>query len=258
MDIAGAEKLANESGNGFQSRVANAFRKLNWAVLISPFYVDSSTDKTRELDMIVEKRALVQGWVGAPQSIHVRLFIECKYIAQGTVFWVDSIDEPQARDWIHSHTCFPPNNVYTNSHHYLTRGPDVAKLFATERQKGDENDPMFRTINQCLHGFVHNKSRDLLISASRASNVTNLDYPVVMCSSFADNFYQTRMQNPAAQPVPITTDFAFEVNYAYTRPSGSTAREYFLLDIVDFTKLDDFLNRIDQEISAATSIVVTA
>jgi hypothetical protein len=155
LEIETAKRLVTESGNSFQCRVANVFRELGWVVLLSPYYVDASTDKTRELDMIVERNFPIQNiWNGPPKSIRVRLFIECKYITQGTVFWMDSIDEAQARNWIHTHTCFQQNNIYTNDHHYLTQGNIVGRLFVTDKQKGDENDPMFRTINQCLHGFV--------------------------------------------------------------------------------------------------------
>jgi hypothetical protein len=143
-----ARSLATTSGNRFQCKVTNYFRGLGWAVL-SPYYVDASSDKTRELDLIVEHHfASPQLWAGgAPKVIAVRLFIECKYISNGAVFWFDEMDVGQARDWICTNTggCFEPNNIYTNEHHYLKRGSAVAKLFQSEnKQKGGEDiDPFF-------------------------------------------------------------------------------------------------------------------
>jgi hypothetical protein len=54
MDAAGAKALADKSGNKFQIQVANYFRAKKWAVLVNPYYVDASTDKSRESDLIVE------------------------------------------------------------------------------------------------------------------------------------------------------------------------------------------------------------
>jgi hypothetical protein len=50
-----AKDLAARSGNNFHCKVVNYLRSRNWHVSISPWYVDSSTDKPRELDLIAEK-----------------------------------------------------------------------------------------------------------------------------------------------------------------------------------------------------------
>ena len=72
MDLEGAKTLIAESGNSFQCRVATFFRDRKWAVLISPYYVDSSTDKTRELDLIAEAVYSVKRvWIGPPDK-HTR------------------------------------------------------------------------------------------------------------------------------------------------------------------------------------------
>jgi hypothetical protein len=43
MNLEGAIKLIGESRKSFQCKVANYFRAKVWAVLLSPYYVDSST-----------------------------------------------------------------------------------------------------------------------------------------------------------------------------------------------------------------------
>jgi hypothetical protein len=65
-----AKELAEKSGNSFQCKVANYFRANNWAVLLSPYYVDASSDKSRESDLIVEKFFPVTNYFpGAPGSV---------------------------------------------------------------------------------------------------------------------------------------------------------------------------------------------
>jgi hypothetical protein len=257
MDAAVAEKLANESGNGFQCRVANYFRDKNWAVTLSPYYVDSSTDKTREADLIVEYGFPVpMTFAGnTPKSVRVRLFIECKYVTQGVVFWFDSMDDRQARNWIHSNTCIIPSHVNTNHHHYLNLGGEVAKLFTSERAKGEDADPMFRTINQCLSGFLSNRSRPSRVNDNGVGEeVSKLDYPVVVCSTFRDYFYRTEVRS-GGTPSELNRHFALEVDYAYINSKRGSVRDYFLADILAFDHLDGFLGLISREVEAAISMV---
>jgi hypothetical protein len=262
FDVDKAKTLVTTSGNRFQCKVANYFRDLDWTVLMSPYYVDSSSDKTRELDLIVEHHFQVpQLWGhGAIKFIAVRLFIECKYIANGAVFWFDNMDAGDARDWIHTSTggCFTANNLYINQHHYLKRGDSVAKLFQSEnKQKGGEDiDPFFRTVNQCLNGYIHNKSRPLLIEHGANTQITQLNYPVVICSSF-DQFFMTHTAaDPDIEPpAQLQDDFGLEVNYAYLDPSRRSIKQYFLLDVLGFGRLDGFLNALETEVKAAMELV---
>lgn len=257
MDAVTAEKLANESGNNFQCRVAAYFRDRQWAVALSPYYVDPSTDKPREADLIVEHTFPVpQVWnTNAPQSIRLRLFIECKYVTQGTVFWFDHLDHARAREWIHTNTCIIPDHIYTNHHHYLSLGGRVAKLFATEKAKGDDNDPVFKAVNQCLSGFIGNRTRPPRISLRTDHEIIHqLNYPLVMCSSFDDFFYRVDV-TPTATPEPLQSHFALEVDYAYPSTSRGLVREYFLVDVVAFDQIDKFIGLLEAEVNAAIFMV---
>src|ERR1017187_4844721 len=146
MNIDQARTLIAQSGNAHQCRVAQFFRDRNWVVLMSPYYIDASTDKPRELDLIVEKSYPVQRlYSGPPRSVRVRLFIECKYIAQGTAFWFDAMDVAKTGSWIESYTPFRGNHNAYQHQHYVAQGTEVAKLFASQQQKGEEADPIFRS-----------------------------------------------------------------------------------------------------------------
>lgn len=53
------EEIIAVSGNTFHCKVATAFRNAAWTVTISPYYVDSASDKTREFDLLCERKI---GW----------------------------------------------------------------------------------------------------------------------------------------------------------------------------------------------------
>ena len=253
MDLEGAKLLIADSGNSFQCRVANFFRELKWSVLMSPYYVDSSTDKTRELDLIAEAAYSVKRvWIGPPINIRVRLFIECKYITQGAVFWLDSMDAARAHEWIYSRTPFVRGNIFSEEHHYLTQGEQVAKLFASERHKGEENDPIFRAVNQCLNGFIHSRDRETLVPYAEGEDLIELRYPIIICSAFGD-FFRASVRN-ATDPVAIKNNFLLEVDYAYVAVEGAT-REYSLVDFLEFGQLNAFIDSLEHEIEALSKQV---
>jgi hypothetical protein len=52
-------------------------------------------------------------------------------------------------------------------------------------------------------------------------------------------------------PTPLKVNFMLELNYAYQNAKGGIVREYFLVDVVDFNRLDEFLKSIETEVSAA-------
>ena len=106
-------------------------------------HVDSVTGKPRESDLLVEHSFPVQHvFQGPPTSVRVRLFIECKYVASGAVFWVLGEDADAALNWVCTHTPLIQRHAVTAKHHYLASNEPVAKLFASEKGKED-NDPNF-------------------------------------------------------------------------------------------------------------------
>ncbi len=260
MDAAAAKALAERSGNSFQCRVLNYFRDNGWTVLLSPYYVDASSDKSRESDLIVEKPFQVHyhGIIGVlpMHSVRLRLFVECKYVAEkagGAVFWTDPIDSMKARELVFSRPPFRPDHPSHHQQHYFQRNDPVAKLFTSEKQTGEENDPIYKALNQCLNGYIYNKERDALIPLERRERATTLDYPVIIYSTFG-RFYSTSVAQPA-DPAPVEQNFLTEVDYAYLHPSGAVSREYFLVDMVDFTKINAFVESLRIEAEAAADLL---
>jgi hypothetical protein len=57
--------------------------------------------------------------------------------------------------------------------------------------------------------------------------------------------------------VPVQSNFLLELNYAYLAPKGGLRRDYFLVDVVDFTRIHDFMDSLRIEADEAV-ILLTA
>ena len=53
--LSDAKRIVAESGNSFHARVSSWLTSNGWRVVISPYYMDQSQGKARELDLVAEK-----------------------------------------------------------------------------------------------------------------------------------------------------------------------------------------------------------
>ncbi|MBI4619076.1 MAG: hypothetical protein HY739_02755 [Desulfobacterales bacterium] len=250
-DLKEIEELVNESGNSFHCRVVNYLKEKGWHTLVSPYYMDSSTSKPREIDLIAEKSWNHNDRYGRKNGdVIIKLFIECKYIPQANVFWFSDKDVASAKQWVITNTPLPENNnnVFTGKHHYLATNPKVAKLFTSKNRPNTENEVIYRALNQSLNAMVYLRGRESIIPDIQAGStpiLASVEMPVILCNSFAD-FYRVEMEDPG-EPKPIDANFQIEVNYAYLDQQKNHRTEYFLIDIVDFDKLDNFLGVLEAD-----------
>lgn len=138
-DLIKVKEIIAQSGNTFHGNVLRYFQDHGWEVLISPYYNDNISNKPREIDLIAEKSfELRDNFNEFFGTVNVKLFIECKYISQKTVFWFHDKDKQKAEDLVVETTPMPPNNSITRKHHYIESSASVAKLFADERKKNQQ------------------------------------------------------------------------------------------------------------------------
>jgi len=236
------KEIIKNSGHNFHYKVVNLLREKGWFVLVSPFYRDNVTDKSREIDIIAEKAydvRMFEKWLG---NLNVKLFIECKHINKECVFWFDNKDTERAIERIREDTGLP--HPYQDStlerHHYYT--PEkVAKLFSSGMNKQLENEPIYKAINQCLHGMIYYRYRGSILprESSRSQKILKtITYPMIVVNNF-DNFY--RVDSSSEKFRKIEDNFLIEVNYAYLVEGRKSKDEYFLIDVVEFDKLIKFL-----------------
>ncbi len=253
-DIAGIKTIVEESGNSFHCKVARYLKEKEWTILVSPYYMDSATDKPREIDIVAQKiRSHDSFSRGGRVEVTINLFVECKYIPQPNVFWFSDKDIIAATEWVTTKTPLRnKDSFYTKRHHYLATNPEVAKLFAASKTKPNtENEPIYKALNQSLNAMVYLRGRELFrCDPDRFVSTTlgTIDLPVILCNSFTE-FYRVAMEGPG-EPKPITDNFQLEVNYAYLDNQKQHTTEYFLIDVVEFDKMDAFLKVIENDVNA--------
>lgn len=246
-------KLVRNSGNNFHAKVACWLSDNDWHVVVSPYYMDQTQNKAREIDLIAEKLWPVRDMFGHPEDdVAVRLFIECKFVPSYSVFWFAEKDQDSAQELVCANGLFPANNTYTSKHHYLAQSSKVAKLFATSASKALQNEPFYKALNQTLNAMVSMIGRPVTVPAlkkSRRSPRAVIEFPVVVCSSF-DQIYSVDFYKES-KPESIKDNFQLEVRYAYIDRNNNQRDDYFLLDFVEFSQLEKFAEAIDEDARAA-------
>lgn len=249
---ADVQEIVNTSGNSFHAKVAQWFAADGWHTTVSPYYVDHSHNKSREVDLIVEKPlSEIRDSFGRYRGgVIVRLFIECKYVPAPTVFWFVPKDKDGAFELISSMAPFPNNNSYTAEFHYF-KSPEAAKVFSSKTGKDFENEPFFKALNQTLHSWMTLKTKPP--SQEVRGEIVTLDFPLIVCSSFdkmwREEFYE------ASNLRPIDDNFQLEVQYAYSGQSG-VIDQHCLIDVVAFQNLPIFVGNVkrDAELAAFFSV----
>ena len=145
-----AKNLVSTSGNKFHAEVACWMQADGWKITVSPYYMDQTQSKAREIDLVAE-----QSW----SDVTIRLFIECKYIPppRCSVFWFADKNVKAAKKLVCSRGMFSSLRAHevVKHHHYLVQSQkQVAKLFATTntgKQDGMEHDPYYKALNHTRH-----------------------------------------------------------------------------------------------------------
>lgn len=247
-------KLVSESGNNFHAKVARWMQANGWNVAVSPYYMDQTQNKAREIDLVAEKLWPVSDrWSSRPiGDVAVRLFIECKYIPAYSVFWFTDKDVLAAEKLVCSSGNFKRDNSYTNNHHYLAQSLRVAKLFAASVGRSTDNDPYYKALNQVLSAMISMRGGQVSVPAlrrQRCSPMVLLEFPVVVCSSFQQIYGVDFFADSA--PERVTDNFQLEIEYAYLDRSGTHRDEHLLLDFVEFDQLQSFVTAIAEDANVA-------
>lgn len=246
-------QLVEGSGNNFHARVARWLHANGWHTVVSPYYMDQTQSKARELDLVAEKLWPIKDLFGHPEGdVVVRLFVECKFVASEAAFWFAPKNIAAATRLVCSLGPFTENNAHTFKHHYLAKSGNVAKLFASSNSRTQENEPFFKALNQALNATVAMRGQHPShpsLSARRRGKLVVLEYPVVVCSSFSQMYAVDFLTE--SEPAKIQKNFQLEVQYAFLDRAGNHRDDYFLLDFVEFDQLPAFELSIAEGASAA-------
>lgn len=250
-------EIIEKNGNNFHAKVARWFTDYGWHVVVSPYYMDQTQGKAREIDLVVEKNWPIKNNFGRGVGyIITRLFVECKYIPSYSVFWFSDRDYEATKKLICKDFPRLADNRYIDQHHYLKDKPRVAKLFASSKDKSIENDLFYKALNQALNAMI--SMRDHPISSPPAKSfpvpvLKVLNFPVVVCHSFEKLFSADFQQD--TPPQKLEHNFQLEVLYAYIDSRQKPQNEYFILDFIEFDQLEHFHAALEQEANILGSFV---
>ncbi len=246
--------VIRESGNRLHCQVANALQRAKWQTLMSPYYLDAGTNKAREIDLIAEKKWDVRNSMSEVRGhLLIRLFVECKYLRDTTVFWFGAKDIDATKAMLTKRTPLVSGRSTLRDHHYLKDETLAAKLFASGKNKSNpENDVMYKALNQCLNALVRLRGRGALTRAPQHQQrelpiIETVEMPIVLVNSFS-KCHQVEIQNEDTA-TPIAKNFQLEVNYAFAKVDKPVS-EFFLIDVVELDQLDAFLNTVDKDVEA--------
>ncbi len=249
------KKMIQDSGNLFHSEVICHFRNENskneWFITVSPYYSDNVTRKSREIDIIAENYRH-----GNSHALKIKLFIECKKFTKkesnkSLVFWFDEIDDKNAFKLAKGHmSIFEDHNTNVRNHHYLSGDKTVAKFFDSFSDKKEENEPFYNALNQSLNAFIYFRNResfsedcayDEKVIREQSLKKLYLNYPLIVLSDF-NNLHRVDIDNKSeCVSLKEEASFLFEVNYSYLDEERNSKCEYFLIDVVNFKKIDNFI-----------------
>jgi hypothetical protein len=252
------QQLIDSSGNTFHARVARWFKEAGWHVRVSPYYLDRTQEKAREIDLIVEKSMPIRNSANNLEGdVVIRLFIECKFVAGYTVFWLAERDRQAAEGLVTSTQPFRMNNQVTLKHHYLG-DKSVAKIFASEQSRGAEFEWMYKALNQVLNAQTAMVSQRVTIPELQRykTRTVILNFPAVVCNSF-DKIFRTDFFEPSAAK-PVEENFQLEVSYAFADPQGTPRDGYFLVDLVEFEQLQSFATAVLEDAQIAVHLLASS
>ncbi|MFH0829391.1 MAG: hypothetical protein V1907_04425 [Candidatus Kerfeldbacteria bacterium] len=238
--------ILSNSGNSFHYKVVRYFRDNGWSVLVSPYYSDNITNKPREIDIIAEKKfeyhTFPNTYVG---EICIRLFIECKKISLNTLFWFDGLNEEKTIGRIAEDleiTSTHDSDFHTKHHYYLQK--QVAKLFESENKREPDNEIIYKAINQSLNSLIYFRNTDSILPENEQSNIIfTLNYPVIVCDGYQKCF---KVDTDKTEIEQITDVFQAEINYAFIDVDNNKKNEFFIVDIVSFEKLKQYLDALNE------------
>lgn len=238
--------LIEKSGNNFHYQVVNFLRQKDWFVSISPYYNDNMGNKSREIDIVAERQFDIKNCFGKDNgAVFVRLFIECKFINKPVVFWFDEINKDMVIKKIIEITWLNPEDTLIKTHHYF-KNNQVAKLFTSSPDKISDNELIYKAFIQSLNAMLYYRSNNSIIPKGNLKpNIKKkLEYPIIICDSFK-NFFKANSEDKRGY-LELDDNFQLEVNYAYLDETRYVTNGYFLVDVIDFGKLDNFLKELEE------------
>jgi len=249
----GLEKIISFSGNDLQVKVEGLLVEAGWDCDIGPSYNDSATGISREIDIVASKSF---------GDFHFKLFIECKVINKPFLFWFGEKNIKEAINLAKENAIFRQENGFSlkddsvlphKTHHYIVENPvtsswDYAPRESTKGKEKKGVDLFFEAYHQALNALVFFR------------NLNYDDTTVYLPLILIDSFKNINKREPAPENHSrVENNFQIEKKHSFIEniPTGGKIdrSNYFLIDVVSFEKLKDFLKNLEDNDIALMSAV---
>jgi len=229
------KQVIAKSGNDLHVEAERMLKKAGWHVTSSMYYIDSSTEKARETDIIATKDWDINDNFGKKVlTLRARLFIECKKISEPVVIWTKDKTIDAAEDLARDNNILRgeeyinySDNIPPQIHHYLT--PNKV-IYQWDTIKEEQNDFLFKGVDSCLKSLLFFKHR------FRNTHYV-IDYPIIIIDPLSVLKERDSSKIGAS---PVDCNQQIELYYSYLPISGGDKTSYFLVDVVELAKLNDF------------------
>jgi len=246
------EKEFLKHGNNFHYQVVDFLREKEWLTTVSPYYSDFATNITREVDIHAQKNKHISTFHREDsKDVKIEIFAECKYINKKTGLWFDtSKDENKLFKFSARKLKYKGDYAKTlfrdgiDHPHHLKNEP-VVKLFAVESGRKRENEDLYKAVNQCLSSLVFYKNTKL--NQVDRDKLVGFKYqlPIIIINDFSSLF---KVRNDEIDKISNEEIYIpLEVNYAYLDKDQRSKNEYFLIDLVNCTKMDNYLDILESD-----------
>jgi len=225
-----------KSGNNLHLKVVEYLQNANWTVDISAYYLDDTTNKPREIDIIAQKKIYLKNINSShPQDFSVLLFIECKHLSGEIVFWTQDRSNElifKRKGLAKFSGNIKEENISSGHHYFLP--PSVGKLYTTVGK-----DEVFDGITQPV------KALTSFMDYERSSG---LYYPICIYEGTPElHLIKSGADIKNLDKLETVKNLIVELNYSWRKMAGQPTKEYFAIDLTHIDELAKLIDIIDRE-----------
>lgn len=243
------DEIFSHNGSNLEIFLEKELLNRQWKVETNQFYLDTTTGKPRETDVVASSH--IDVFWDDSVILHVRLFFECKYLSDKRKIWLftKQREVEKIKQFFETHWVYEKLKKHNNFHH------DAHCLFWRHRFKQEKYKILW-------HHSTDNNNRDgnssvwipwfqQLIHAIQSKRFAlpgklTLDYPILFVSDIS------RIKTCTQDWVKWDIDESIGsilYDFPYIDLKTGEYKQYFI-EIIDKNSLGELLSNIDLEISA--------
>ncbi|MDO4873759.1 MAG: hypothetical protein Q4A35_00990 [Candidatus Gracilibacteria bacterium] len=243
------DEIFSHNGSNLEIFLEKELLNRQWKVETNQFYLDTTTGKPRETDVVASSHIDVFG--DDSVILHVRLFFECKYLSDKRKIglFTKQREVEKIKQFFETHGVYEKLKKHNNFHH------DAHCLFGRHRFKQEK----YKILG---HHSTDNNNRDgnssvgipgfqQLIHAIQSKRFAlpgklTLDYPILFVSDISR--IKTCTQDGVKGDIDESIG-SILYDFPYIDLKTGEYKQYFI-EIIDKNSLGELLSNIDLEISA--------